>query len=790
MPAKPRTILLAVEGICPYGGIATYMRNLAEALLRRDWNVHLLVTNYRGEGYESLGPSMQCHDLSDVPLSPRKPFAAARLVDSIHPDVLLINHCSLMHYALPLLTRKTKPVSVLHNDVELFYRSAARFPEQVFRWIAPTPGLATHFDVYIPISDRRRVRVVPHGINERVFSPNGHRTGSGSQRIAFVGFIGENKGADLLPPIMAAVVRRRPDAQLTIVGYGPMQPFLADAFARLGLAGRVAFAGKLEPSGLADVMRNSDVFLLPTQVEGFGLVVVEAMLCGAVPVVSRLPGITDSIVDTDRTGFLCEPRDVPAFADKVATLLEDRQQLAEMSSAAIAAAKARFSSTTMLDAYESLFGEPDDRQRGDPCGPVGWTARTAGQVMRERIVRRWHRPAIAKPEAPPERRQCNILFVDKSRAFGGAEQNLVTTIAALDRSRFKPLVAVDFPLPHHARYAAAGAAVCARSSSGRQWWMGGDRWDRPIRGADYLSRRIHASRLRQIMQRESCDILHINLLCRVSCEDLAMARRIGIKTIGHVHSLMSQVTLTRRALELCDAVVCISKCVKDVVVQLTEAEKVTLIYDPIDKPEPLMPVEAAQGRQMLGVPAGSRVITSVAMLAPRKGHDTAIRAFAIIASEFPDVMLAIVGGAYQGNARDEIDRLKDVARLNHVESRLLFPGFVSDMRKAYAASELVLALSRDGEAFGRVSVEAAAHGRVVVATALGATPEIVVDGHTGFLVPSDVPTAAADVCRRVLSDPDLAERIGQAGKAHVDSQFAAPAILRQIESVYDRLLPH
>lgn len=395
---RPPSIVLVFEGIGKYGGMASYGVNLATALQARGWQVNCIATNYRGEGFTEFGTRVACHDLSTVPLSLRKPFVAAAMVNQLAPDILLINHCSLMHYALPLLDAQTKPVVVLHSDDPAFYRIAGRFAGKVFRWVAPTPKLATEFAARFGI-DVRRIQIIPHGIDSRWFSSPASDTTRIPGRLVFVGFIAENKGADLLPDILSGVLTKHPAASLAIVGYGPLRPALEEEFARRGLAERVTFTGKLPPEGVAQVMRESEMLLLPTQVEGFGLVIAEAMMCGTVPVISHLDGITDSIVAPAETGLLVNRQDAAGFAAAVSELLGNAPRRQRMGVAAAQAARERFSTTAMLDAYLSLFAEADDRLWKNPSGWIGWTFATARQLLKERLQHhphRYHHAAVTR----------------------------------------------------------------------------------------------------------------------------------------------------------------------------------------------------------------------------------------------------------------------------------------------------------------------------------------------------------------------------------------------------------
>jgi glycosyltransferase involved in cell wall biosynthesis len=380
-----------------------------------------------------------------------------------------------------------------------------------------------------------------------------------------------------------------------------------------------------------------------------------------------------------------------------------------------------------------------------------------------------------------------VVFADKSRVLAGAERSLCVLIEHLDKSKYCAIVATDYPFQHHEEYRKSGATVCVRAT-GLKWWMGTDRWQHPPRGTDAIKRIILAWKLRKIMA--ACDgrILHVNLLSRNSWVDLLAARSMGVRTVGHVRSLQSQRHLNRRCLELCDAVVCISDYVKREIAGLVEVSKIERVYNPIAVVEILGCEERHAAKCELGLNPNVLVISSVAMLDPRKGHDVAILAFAKLSAYFPRTVLLIVGGGYSNSGNDERERLQRIAVDAGVGSRVRFCGYVTRMRKVYAASDIVLALSKDGEALGLVTLEAAAHGRVAIATAAGATPEIVYDGITGFLTPPNDPDAVAALCKRVLSDGDLARRIGIAGRQHVARNFNPDGIARQVERLYEHLL--
>lgn len=821
--SKP-IIVIATVGLNSIGGIEAYVRNMAQGFLARGWQVHCIATNSRGDAFGKLGDGISCHDLSSLPLNPKKVFTVAKLVNRINPDILLLNNCALLHYALPLLNSSIIPIAVLHSDDPYFYNIASLFAHRIHRWVAPATGLAKEFRKHLRVEYSDAVCVIPHGVSEQYFRPlESVAKGGTCYRIAFVGFVAENKGADLLPEIMRRVVQSYPSIHLTVVGYGPLYEQLEQQFLEAGIEKNATFTGPLSPEGVVGILSNSDIFLLPTRIEGFGLVIAEAMMSGAVPVVSRLAGITDTIVTHNETGMLVEVDDVEGLSAAIVDLLSNSDRLALMKLAAQKTAREKFTLQRMIDVYERLFGSENERSIMPSFGIAGWVYETVREMTRKdssgnyrlqkklSTVKRMLASIAGKVNVgdrdassrAPEREMtvrmnestkedeessmATVVIVDKSPVLAGAEWNLCILAEHLNKAKFRVVIAADYPHSHHAVYLKYGAEVLHRNTS-LKWWMGSERWRRPLRGTDAIKRMIFARQLRHIIAGSDAKILHVSLLKNDSWIDLAAARSMGLKTVGSVNSLLSQRHLDKRCLELCDMLICGSDFVAREIGGQTESSRITRIYSPISVAATISLEERNIAKRELGMNPDTFVISSVAMLDPRKGHDVAIQAFAKLSEEFSAATLLIVGGVYAESGNAELERLQKLAFDSGVSSRVVFSGYISELRKVYVASDIVLALSKDGEAFGRVTAEAAAHGRVAIATAVGATPELIQDGITGFLVHPNDPEAVAERCRRVLVDKDLALQIGVAAMEQVARNFHPDMIARQTEAVYERLL--
>ena len=102
----------------------------------------------------------------------------------------------------------------------------------------------------------------------------------------------------------------------------------------------------------------------------------------------------------------------------------------------------------------------------------------------------------------------------------------------------------------------------------------------------------------------------------------------------------------------------------------------------------------------------------------------------------------------------------------------------------YAAAEVVAVPSVIPDALSRVILEAMAAGRPVVGTAVGGTPELIEDGVTGLLVPRHDPAALAAACERLLDDPALAARLGDAARQRAETRFSTEASVDRLLALY------
>jgi glycosyltransferase involved in cell wall biosynthesis len=302
--------------------------------------------------------------------------------------------------------------------------------------------------------------------------------------------------------------------------------------------------------------------------------------------------------------------------------------------------------------------------------------------------------------------------------------------------------------------------------------------------------RLHRARgmlaLSQQLHDEHVDLLHTHTLAAANALGRLAARWARIPVVSHLHIENYFRPVTRpllrtadnRTARLCAALVAVSEDTKRAYERQGYPSRIEVVYNGVQ----LDGAPRGGVRAELGIPNGVPLIGEIGRLCDVKGQRELIAALA----QVPDAHAVLVGadleqgGAYQAALEREAERLG-------VRDRVVFAGRREDA--AHVLAELdVLALPSWTEGLPLVVLEAMAQRRAVVATPVGGTPEVVVDGETGLLVPPRNPEALASALRRLLADADLRRRMGEAGYERVRERFSAAEMARRTVAIYDEVL--
>lgn len=286
------------------------------------------------------------------------------------------------------------------------------------------------------------------------------------------------------------------------------------------------------------------------------------------------------------------------------------------------------------------------------------------------------------------------------------------------------------------------------------------------------------ARIARLLRRTRVDLVHVHGHFAVNVVTRVAGRLAGVRVLSHMHienafraggpSRSTQVALDNATARLCFAIVAVSDATRLALVrQGYPADRLVTIHNGIEPAAQAEPLRLADGPTIL----------EVARLADVKGQRTLIATLAGLGATAIFVGRDLEqGGAYEAELQADAQR-------HGVADRVLFAGYRSDVPALLAGCDVFCLPSRI-EGLPLVVLEAMAQARPVVATAVGGTPEVVVDGETGLLVPPDDVGALADALARVLGDPERARRMGEAGRTRVEREFSLAAAAERVLSLY------
>jgi glycosyltransferase involved in cell wall biosynthesis len=210
-------------------------------------------------------------------------------------------------------------------------------------------------------------------------------------------------------------------------------------------------------------------------------------------------------------------------------------------------------------------------------------------------------------------------------------------------------------------------------------------------------------------------------------------------------------------------------------------DKIELVYNTVDL-ERFNPGRSRDAARIkLGLDSETIAFGTVAGFRPVKGVDVLIRSAGILSKLRKNFKVFIAGDG------PEYQKLVKLVSLEGVEDHIVFLGHLNAIEDMHPAFD-VFVLSSRSEGCSNALLEAQASGLPVIATRVGGNPEIVLDGKTGILVPSDDPASLAQEMDSLASGPEKRLRFGQNARRFIESQFSQNTIHAKLSEMYRKLI--
>lgn len=596
-----------------------------------------------------------------------------------------------------------------------------------------------------------KIEIIRCGIDVERFAPR-ERPQNDTVTILTTGRFVEKKGIVYAVRAMARL-QGHCKAVLRIVGDGPLRGEIEQAITELNLHDQVVLLGSLPQSEVIKEMQEADIFVLPSvtaannDCEGLPVSLLEAQAM-KLPVVSTFhTGIPEGVIDGE-TGFLVPERDVETLAANLLALIKDRDLRLTMGEE----------------------GRKHVQQHFNICNELG---------KLEEILSR-------SAEASVPDNKIRILFVGHSPYFFGAEQSFLTLLEGLDRNRFEPVVCLPGNLPEgilQTRLRDLGLKTYCIESPER--WIDFAVNCHPLEGLIEEAHTVDA--YREIIINEKIDLVYSNTITKIS--GALAAKLCNVPHIYHVREILenhplssafADATTFRIVSHLSEHVITNSTFVQRYFEDLCCRDRITTVYNAIESARFAKPERSLKLRQELGLNKNEPLIGILGTVHSHKNHEDLINALSVMKERGLAAKVVVIGHIM----RDYYEHLVCLIERLGIKDQVLFLPFRDDIVDIIPDLDLLVVCSL-AEPFGRTTIEAMAAGIPVVATDTGASPEIVVDGVTGFLVPLHNPERMADAIQEIVSDRSKAKEMGRAGSLRVAEVFNVHNYVTGIERVLE-----
>lgn len=267
-------------------------------------------------------------------------------------DVVICNGSPNWMATMPYLRPGVRWITGVHSINPSTLKICRAYAERVSAFVCISEGVRRRFLEKLPQRYHSRVHLICNAVDDCLKPKTDYRIGT-TLRILFVGRIEDtSKGCGKLPKILALLKRRGISVHLDLYGYfHNWEAQWWTAVDKAGVRDLVSYCGTFDHAKIYDLLVKYDVFIAPSNFEGFPLSTSEAMMAGLPIVASAIPGVTDWICEYGKCAALVRKTDIAGFAAALERIARDEGYRSSIGSAA----RVRILSLASFDAHSKSY---------------------------------------------------------------------------------------------------------------------------------------------------------------------------------------------------------------------------------------------------------------------------------------------------------------------------------------------------------------------------------------------------------------------------------------------------
>ena len=358
-----------------------------------------------------------------------------------------------------------------------------------------------------------------------------------------------------------------------------------------------------------------------------------------------------------------------------------------------------------------------------------------------------------------------ILYLSHcGSSIGGGEKQLAYLVANIDRTRYHPLIVCpdDGIFAEHLRCAGISTVILELPP-----WR---------KAKSLIARRSAARKLVALAKTHDTQLIHTSdswfnpYLSSVK-------NQLKIPAVSHVRNLLTPTQVQKYRFDRMDSIIAISEQSKTPLIQAgIDARKIEVIRNCVDlsnfQPTPVNP------------PSVEYSVGIVGRIEPFKRQKAFIEIAAKVVTRCKKIKFHIIGAPLDTPEHRAYEQeVRQLVAKHQLQENVRFAGHRTDMPKAMQALDLLVTLSA-----GSVIAEAMATGKPVIGTPIGSTPDMIVHGLTGYIIPLEPIDAIANQIIELANAPARSLSMGQQARRHAEEAFGVKAHVQKVQDIYEKLL--